>query len=144
MRKTVCLMLLLFVTFVVCSCGLISPKGSVIIISDGHKYVPVENWIYELSNNTAADGLRRRPEEMSPELSEIVFADDFKIVIKGRNYSAPEYLIYSLSKNETVYRGQDFKKPTESGKYIVCIEIGWGNSERYAGYQYFFKINVQD
>lgn len=144
MRRIICFMLVLLAIFVVCACGYINPEGSVILISDGHKNAPVKNWIYEMSNGTAADGMRRNPEDLSSELSDIVFADDFEIVIKGRIYNSPEYLIYNLSKNETFFQGQAFKKPTESGVYIVRLEIGWGNDTRYAGYQYFFKLIVSD
>ena len=155
MRRIVCIMLALITSFIVCACGLINsegsiavnignPDGRVTIISDGHQYSPVRNMIYELRNNLAVDCMRKDPEEMDSELSEIIVSEDFRIDIKGKIYSAPDYLIYSLAANDTYNTGHTFNKPTENGEYIVRVEIGWGDKKRYIGYQYFFKIVVQE
>lgn len=115
------------------------PIGKVAIISNGQEYAPFENWIYTL-DGFAADGMRLRPEDVNEKLTEIDVSDDFEIVVEGVFTGEASYVLYN-NNFEEVYRNSTFKIPTESGPYILYIELAWGTRERYSGYQYFFKIN---
>jgi hypothetical protein len=142
MKKSL-LIIIAILTLIIAMCGCCQNNklvGSISVFSNGEEYTPVSNWIFSLENRLAGDGMRKRPDEVSADLAEIPLSDDFKIVIDGKTTGNVTYTLFNENNEEMYFRDYEFKKPSESGVYILLIEIAWGNKNRYEGYQYFFKL----
>lgn len=114
--------------------------GEIWLVSAGEQYAPFENWIYSLDKDgLAADGERKQPKDIINELEIISVYDDVQIVIDGQATDLQYYTLYDEQYQEIYYRQEKFMKPEKPGKYILSVEVVWGN-EAYDGYQYIFIL----
>ena len=142
MFKRICCLLLALGMLLLCSCSFFDPQGRVRIFSGKEAYKPVTYFQYSLRPGLAADGRIRQPAEVADELDVFVLSEDYEIVIRGKIYHPPEYLLVSLPEGERVDSGPAFIRPREPGTYVLRILVSWGSDKRSAGYQYFFKFTI--
>ena len=117
--------------------------GTVRIISNGTEYTPMENWLYSVSDGICADGFALWPQDVADKLTAIPYADEFKIVIKGRDAMNVRYTLYD-DKYERVYSSMEaFSLPAKQGEYILDVFVSWGHcfTNNCAGGQHLFKIS---
>ena len=136
-------LLLLFSMITGCNSTKNSTDYGVTIVSGKVEHTPIEQWIYSLSDGVAADGTRKQPQEVKYELVEITVSGDFEIKVTGNVTGQPSYTLFYDDSFETVYyRNDRFERPNDIGRYILCIEVAFGNDKEYEGYQYWFRIAV--
>ena len=127
--------------------------GTVTVISSGAEHKPYEHFLHggilTEGGFLSASGIFLSLEEVSALLSEILYTDDFQVIIEGEYASSIGFSMYD-DNFDPVYRGKDsFVVPDEAGVYILCVDITWSNEEndlQYRGFtimRYIFKIRVR-
>ena len=127
--------------------------GNVKAISNQTEYRPLINWINGLSEGISADGegMSIKDGELvaslgnaTGELPNVVYSDDFRVVIDGESAGEPHYTLYNNG-GELLHDGDSFMPPDTEGEYFLLVTLSWSNNDTgnylaYAGYQYWFKI----
>jgi hypothetical protein len=125
----------------------------VTIVSNGITFEPHENW---RSSRTFMEGLghmyfdgetlKSKLEEISKQLPEIQYSNDFQIILDGSYASILGYSLYD-DNFENIYNGDKLLLPDEPAMYIALFEVvffesneaDWENGD-YTIYEYAFKI----
>lgn len=132
----------LVLILVLCACN--QKVGNVKIVADDKEYIPLSNWIFSLNKDgVAADGARKKPEEITDELTAIPLENSINVLIEGKRVGQVYYTLFNDKFEEIYNNNEHFEGPTEKGEFIFMIEVIWGTENQYEGYQYFFKVIKQ-
>ena len=170
MKKTVALMTMLAIFFMLTAC---TSHGSVRVISNGSEHTALEHWNHGFSPRMNASGWAKTAEDIADELSPFPLEDDFQIIVEGPIWeNSVYYYFYQLVDGEwelalVVYIQDDLKRvylthesawerekweevEAESlfdlltpGEYVLDVGVWWGNSRTANSYQNFFRMIKQ-
>jgi len=118
--------------------------GSVTIVSNGVEHKPYEELEHmgeRLPEGNISSSMRTTPlEELFDILPEVVYADDFEIVVDGNDAVWTTYSIYDDSFELIDYK---LPLPDEPGLYILVTRTSWSYEyygDSYLIYEYTVKV----
>ncbi len=84
---------------------------------------------------------RITPSALPSDLNTLDLVGDTEIVRSPEQVTgAQSYTLYDDQAAIVYENSRLFRAPTESGEYILCLEMSWGTAYRYETFQYHFKI----
>jgi len=123
--------------------GIHHKVGTVVIIANGIEHLPYEHLSHQVTIYMSASGLPLILEEVAQQLQEIAYTNDFSVVIIGDDASSVMFTLYDENLNNIYSSKENFVSPTESGVFLLCIDVVWGNVNASASMmRYVFKIRV--
>jgi len=120
--------------------------GRVIIIANGAEHEPYRHFSHGTTRYMSVSGPPFTFAEVARQLQEIQYTSDFRVVIGGEHASSVSFSLYNES-FDLIYEGKDsFVPPTETGVFLLCIDVRWSNvevePEAATMMRYVFKIRV--
>ena len=117
--------------------------GTVIIIANGVEHLPHEHFSHGVTIGMSVSGLPLMLEEIARQLQEISYSNDFDIVIAGDDASSVRFSLYDENFNNIYSFKDGFVPPTESGVFLLSIDVVWGNVNISASMmRYVFMVRV--
>ena len=122
-----------------CGCSLVdnSTQGKVYAVSGDFDFEAY-------SVKVAENGELLPGYDMSSIVSEmdadVPYNDDFMIKLEGTVYGNPTYAIYSEELENYYENAESLTIPEAEGTKIVKIRVTWGDEDKNASYDYFFKL----
>lgn len=139
--------LLCFVLLIGCGAQdtpLAPPNGEVRLLAGEQTIEPLLiNWVFnKRRDGSFKDGTRLTAEEMLALLpQDCPITPEPTPQVEGALYHAPFYSLYRTDSSEPCYRSADFTPPEEPGRYLLCVELAWGDESAYEGYQVLFAFS---
>jgi hypothetical protein len=131
--------------------------GSVILVHNEKNYVPYQHWVYSQDHGIAADGINFSTvavehdtdlKEGLDSLEAIPVSGNIKIIKVGNdNKKAKEvlgYRIFDDKLNEIMNVSSINELVDKTGLYYIVADASWGNDNDKEGYQYIFKIMLEE
>ena len=127
--------------------------GYVTIVSHGITHQPYEHVSHMAmflgGGLMSGTGASLSLSEVAATLSEIVYSDDFKIVIEGDYASEPRFSLYDSNFNLIYSSKYSFVSIEGTGLYILAVDVTWSNINNLpelmesTSIRYLFKIRVE-
>ena len=149
MKKTISLILVLVMALcLLTGCGqketVDTSPDKVRIKMSAAEHTPNNNWVFSYEDGVAADGTRLTAEEMLAQTEGTRVIPTPFTVENGGALDSGIYSVYDLEGNVISFQRMIFSAPEEVGEYLCVIEMTFGTTEVYSGYQIFFRFSVTE